>query len=98
MRGRNRVSERGLAPLAAQNGPRRIGAGYGKINNAPDGGGGYAARRSPGTKRKASGRGGEPVLKQKLMGYPKNNGDITKKWLDLSFFFSGGNWFDGEKR
>jgi hypothetical protein len=92
------VSEHGLAPLAAQNGSRRIRPGYGKINNAPDGDGGYTARRSPGTKRKASGRGEEPVLKQKLMEYPKNNGDIPKKWLDLSFFLTGGNWFDEEKR
>jgi hypothetical protein len=29
-----------------------------------------------------------PILKQKLMGYSKKNGDIPKKWLDFFFFFS----------
>jgi hypothetical protein len=31
------------------------------------------------------------ILKQKLMGYPKKNGDILGRWLDFSFFFSRGN-------
>jgi len=29
------------------------------------------------------------ILKQKLMGFPKKNGDILRRRLDFSFFFSG---------
>jgi hypothetical protein len=91
------VSEHGLDPLAARN---RAAPDQGRVRENQQRSrwdGGYAARRS-GTKRKASDHGGKPVLKQKLMGYPKNIGDIPKKWLDSSFFFSLGNWFDEEKR